>query len=136
MPMPKEYTFRGQTFKELQQISMDDFIKLLPSRQRRALLRVPPIEQRKLREKIRKARKDSTQGKIITIRTHCRETVILPEMVGLTIHVHDGKEFQPVEITAEKLGHRLGEFASTNKRVSHGTPGIGASRSSMYVPLK
>ena len=134
--MPKEFTYRGQTAEQLLQISMDDFIKLLPARQRRALLRVPPTEQRKLREKIRKARKAAAQGKSITIRTHCRETVILPEMIGLTINVHDGKEFQPVEITAEKLGHRLGEFASTNKKVSHGTPGIGASRSSMYVPLK
>lgn len=134
--MPKEFTYRGQTVEQLQQISMDDFINLLPARQRRALLRVPPNEQRKLREKIRKARKVSSQGKTIVIRTHCRETVILPEMIGLTINVHDGKEFQPVEITAEKLGHRLGEFAITNKRVSHGTPGIGASRSSMYVPLK
>jgi len=134
--MPKEFTYRGQTAEQLLQISMDDFIKLLPARQRRALLRVPPTEQRKLREKIRKARKEATQGRSITIRTHCRETVILPEMLGLTINVHDGKEFQPVDITAEKLGHRLGEFASTNKKVSHGTPGIGASRSSMYVPLK
>jgi small subunit ribosomal protein S19 len=134
--MPKEFTYRGQTAEQLLQISMDDFIKLLPSCQRRALLRVPPTEQRKLREKIRKARKEAAQGRSITIRTHCRETVILPEMLGLTINVHDGKEFQPIDITAEKLGHRLGEFASTNKRVSHGTPGIGASRSSMYVPLK
>ncbi|MCJ7770649.1 30S ribosomal protein S19 [Candidatus Bathyarchaeota archaeon] len=134
--MPKEFTYRGQTAEQLLQISMDDFIKLLPARQRRALLRVPPTEQRKLREKIRKARKEAALGRSISIRTHCRDTVILPEMIGLTINVHDGKEFQPVEITAEKLGHRQGEFASTNKKVSHGTPGIGATRSSMYVPLK
>lgn len=134
--MPKEFTYRGQTVEQIKQISMDDFIKLLPARQRRALLRVPPNEQRKLREKIRRARKEATQGRTVAIRTHCRETVILPEMLGLTINVHDGKEFQPVEITGEKLGYRLGEFASTNKKVSHGTPGIGASRSSMYVPLK
>jgi small subunit ribosomal protein S19 len=62
--------------------------------------------------------------------------VILPEMIGLTINVYTGKEFAPVEITPEKIGHRLGEFATTNKKVSHGIPGIGASRSSMYVPLK
>jgi len=134
--MPKEFTYRGQSVEELQKISMDDFIKLLPARQRRSLLRVPPNEQRKLREKIRKARKEAARGKAIVIKTHCRETVILPEMLGLTIRVHDGKEFQPVEITPEKMGHRLGEFAPTNKKVAHGTPGIGASRSSMYVPLK
>ncbi len=62
--------------------------------------------------------------------------VILPEMVGVTILVHDGKGFSPVEVSPEMMGHYLGEFAITNKPVKHGTPGIGASRSSMYVPLK
>ncbi|MEM3151636.1 MAG: ribosomal protein S19 family protein, partial [Candidatus Bathyarchaeia archaeon] len=70
------------------------------------------------------------------IKTHCRDMIILPEMVGLTILVHNGKEFVPVEIKPEMIGHYLGEFAITNKRVVHGAPGIGASRSSMYVPLK
>ena len=50
--------------------------------------------------------------------------------------MHNGQDFVPVEITPQKIGHLLGEFAITNKRVSHGTPGIGASRSSMYVPLR
>jgi small subunit ribosomal protein S19 len=62
--------------------------------------------------------------------------IILPEMVGITIHVHNGKEFVAVEIKPGMIGHDLGEFAITNKPVRHGTPGIGASRSSMYVPLK
>jgi small subunit ribosomal protein S19 len=115
---------------------MDDFIELLPARARRSLHRVPPDEQRKLREKILKVKRRAEQGEETTIKTHCRETVILPEMLELTIHVYNGKEFIPVEITPEKLGHRLGEFAMTNKRVMHGMPGIGASRSSMYVPLK
>ena len=115
---------------------MDDFIRILPARARRSLLRVPPDAQRKLREKIRKVKRGTEDAKKITVKTHCRETVILPEMIGLTIHVHNGKEFLPVEITPEKLGHRLGEFSITNKRVQHGIPGIGASRSSMYVPLK
>lgn len=134
--MPREFMYRGYTQQELQQMPMDDFIRLLPSRARRSLLRVPPDEQRKLREKILKAKRKAEKGEEMTIKTHCRETVILPEMIGLTIHVYNGKEFIPVEITPEKLGHRLGEFAVTNKRVTHGMPGIGASRSSMYVPLK
>jgi small subunit ribosomal protein S19 len=62
--------------------------------------------------------------------------VILPEMVGTTIAVHNGKEFVPVEIVPEMIGHRLGEFVITNKRVVHGRPGVGATKSSMYVPLK
>jgi small subunit ribosomal protein S19 len=62
--------------------------------------------------------------------------IILPEMIGLTVGVHNGKDFVQVEIKPEMIGHYLGEFAITNKPVRHGTPGIGASRSSMYVPLK
>ena len=134
--MPKEFTYVGYTVKDLQQMPMDDFIKLLPSRARRSLLRVPPDEQRKLREKIRRAKREAEKGGKVTVKTHRRETIILPEMLGLTVNVHNGKEFMPVEITSEKLGHRLGEFAITNKKVMHGIPGIGASRSSMYVPLK
>jgi small subunit ribosomal protein S19 len=57
-------------------------------------------------------------------------------MVGLKFAVHNGKEFLVVEVKPEMIGHRLGEFALTRKRVIHGTPGIGATRSSMYVPLK
>jgi len=70
------------------------------------------------------------------VKTHARDMVILPEMVGVTVLVHNGKEFTAVEITPEMIGHFLGEFAITNKPVKHGSPGIGASRSSMYVPLK
>ena len=134
--MPREFTYRGYTLEELQEMSMDDFIQLLPSRKRRSLLRVPPEAQRKLRVKLRKARRAIEKGGKLMVKTHCRETIILPEMVGLTIHVHNGKEFVPVEITSKKIGHLLGEFSITNKKVTHGTPGIGSSRSSMYVPLR
>jgi len=62
--------------------------------------------------------------------------ILLPTMLGLTIHVHNGKEFIPVEVKPAMIGHYIGEYAITNKKVSHGTPGIGASKSSLYVPLK
>jgi small subunit ribosomal protein S19 len=134
--MPKEFTYRGFTLEQLQSMSMDEFITLLPSRQRRSLQRGLPPEHRILLENVRKAKEAMRKGGSITIKTHARDMVILPEMVGLTIHVHNGKEFIPVEIKPEMIGHYLGEFAITNKPVKHGTPGIGASRSSMYVPLK
>lgn len=134
--MPREFAYRGYTLEELRQISMDDFIKVLPSRQRRSLLRGLSDEQKKLIEKLRESKKNMSEEKKVIIKTHCRNTIILPEMVGRTILVHSGKEFSAVEITREKIGHYLGEFVATNKKVSHGIPGIGASRSSMYVPLK
>jgi len=134
--MAREFTYRGHSLEELRQMSMDDFIRLLSARQRRSLRRGLTDQQRIFIEKLRKAKKAMGEGKEEPIKTHCRDMVILPEMVGLTIHVHDGKEFVPVQITPEKVGYFLGEFVLTRKKVRHGMPGIGASRSSMYVPLK
>lgn len=135
--MPKEFRYRGYTLTDLQAMSMDEFIRLLPSRQRRSLQRGLSQEQRKLLENIRKARENEGQMEKATVtKTHARDMVVLPEMVGATLLVHNGKEFTSLELQSEMVGHYLGEFAITNKPVRHGVPGIGASRSSMYVPLK
>ena len=134
--MPKEFMYRGHVLSSLLEMSMDEFINLLPSRQRRSLQRGLTPEQRILLEKMREAQEAIKKGEEVTIKTHVRDLVILPEMVGVKILVHNGKEFLPVAIKPEMIGHYLGEFAITNKPVRHGTPGIGASRSSMYVPLK
>jgi small subunit ribosomal protein S19 len=114
---------------------MDEFIRILPARQRRSLTRGLTADQRILMELIRNYRR-SKEKEAKPIKTHCRDMVILPEMVGLNLSVHSGKEFTAVEIKPEMIGHYIGEFIITNKKVVHGTPGIGASRSSMYVPLK
>jgi len=134
--MPREFAYRGHSLEQLQSMSMDEFIHLLPSRQRRSLQRGLTAEQRKLLENIRKIKEAGKEGQKAVIKTHARDMVILPEMVGVTVLVHNGKEFTAVEITPEMIGHRIGEFAITNRPVKHGSPGIGASRSSMYVPLK
>jgi len=134
--MPREFAYRGHSLQELQTMSMDEFILLLPSRQRRSLQRGLTAEQRKLLENIRKIKEVGKEGQKVVIKTHARDMIILPEMVGVTVLVHSGKEFTAVEITPEMIGHYIGEFAITNRPVKHGSPGIGASRSSMYVPLK
>ncbi len=134
--MPKEFSYRGHSLNSLTGMSMDEFITLLPSRQRRSLQRGLTPEQRILLEKLREAKEAQKLGKEAIIKTHVRDLIILPEMVGAKIQVHNGKEFVAMEIKPEMIGHYLGEFAITNKPVRHGTPGIGASRSSMYVPLK
>jgi small subunit ribosomal protein S19 len=134
--MPKEFSYRGHSLNSLISMSMDEFINLLPSRQRRSLQRGLTPEQRILLEKLREAKEAQKQGKEVNLKTHVRDLIILPEMVGAKISVHNGKEFVKVDIKPEMIGHYLGEFAITNKPVRHGTPGIGASRSSMYVPLK
>ena len=129
--MPKEFLYRGRTIDELRTMSMDEFINLLPARIRRSLRRGLSDEQRILLEKLRSAH---PSGK--PLKTHARDLIILPEMVGHTLLVHNGREFVEVKITEKMVGHYLGEFAITNKPVRHGRPGIGASRSSMYIPLK
>jgi len=134
--MPKEFRYRGFTLEDLQAMSMDEFIRLLPSRQRRSLLRGLSQEQRILLESVRKAKEATSQGQKTVVKTHARDMIILPEMVGVTLLIHNGKEFTAVDVTPGMIGHYVGEFAITNKPVKHGAPGIGASRSSMYVPLK
>jgi small subunit ribosomal protein S19 len=131
--MVKEYKYRGLQIEEIQALSLENLFELLPSRARRSLTRGITDGKRKLLEEIKsaKAGKSNTQ-----IKTHLRDVIILPYFVGLTIHVYSGKEFKPVVIRPEMIGHYLGEFVLTNKRVVHGAPGVGASRSSLYVPLK
>ncbi len=86
-------------------------------------------------EHVRRAKKENV-AKPEPVKTHCRDMIIIPEMLGLTLQLHSGKEYVSIEIKPEMVGHYIGEFAITNQKVVHGTPGIGASRSSMYVPLK
>ncbi|HKU49890.1 MAG TPA: 30S ribosomal protein S19 [Nitrososphaera sp.] len=135
--MVREFKFKGYTPEQLQTLSIENLLPLLNSRQRRSLdKRVSTYmndEKRKLREKVKLAREGKLKGQL---RTHVRDMIILPDMVGLTIHVHNGKEFAQVAIKPEMIGHYLGEYAITNKRVQHGAPGVGSSRSSLYVPLK
>ena len=89
--MPKEFSYRGHNLNSLTGMSMDEFINLLPSRQRRSLQRGLTPEQRILLEKLREAKEAQKQGKEASIKTHVRDLIILPEMVGVKIQVHNGK---------------------------------------------
>lgn len=124
---PREFRYRGYKFEELQKMTLDEFAELLPSRERRKVKRGFTEQEEKLLRKLRE------KG---MARTHCRDMVVLPEMVGKIIFVHSGKEFVKVEIKPEMIGHRLGEFVLTRRFEKHSGPGVGATRSSKYVPLK
>ena len=131
--MVKQFTYRGLSQKELEELPLDKLFKLFPARARRSLTRGINDNKRKLIEEI----KTKNGGKLKTvINRHVRDLLVLPYMVGVTVNVYSGKEFVPVTITTEMISHYLGEYVITNKRVSHGAPGVGASRSSLYVPLK
>jgi small subunit ribosomal protein S19 len=131
--MVKEFKYRGLTTEELQGKSLENLFQILPARARRSLTRGITDQKRKLLEETKSAK----AGKLLTpIKTHLRDLIILPYMIGVTVNVFSGKEFLPVIIKPEMVGHYLGEYVMTNKRVVHGAPGVGASRSSLYVPLK
>jgi small subunit ribosomal protein S19 len=126
--MARIFTYKGKTVEELQEMSLEEFARLLPSRRRRSLLRGLSEKQKKFLQRVRKSEKP--------IRTHLRNFIIIPELIGKRILVHTGKEWQPVDVGAEMLGKRLGEFVLTRKRVSHSSPGVGATKSSKFLPLK
>ena len=126
--MARIFLLRGKTTEELQKMSLEDFAKLIPSRSRRNLLRGFDDNEKKFLEKLRTSDKP--------VRTHIREIVIIPEMLFKKILVHNGKEWVSVDIKPEMLGHRVGEFALTRKRVQHSAPGVGATKSSKFLPLK
>ncbi|MCI0497286.1 MAG: 30S ribosomal protein S19 [Thermoplasmata archaeon] len=124
----KEFTYRGYTLEQLQGMSLDELLPLLPSRVRRTLKRGLSEENQKLLDRMRK-----TDG---VLRTHRRDMVVLPQMVGRTLALYNGKEYKNVEIKSEMIGHYLGEFALTRTFGVHSGPGVGATRSSKYMPLK
>lgn len=129
----KEFAYKGKTLQELQIMSIGDFMKLTTSRARRSLKHGLTDQQKKLLEKIRKFK----SGKLKRpVKTQVRDMVILPEMVGIVIHIHRGKEFMPIMINEDMIGHYLGEFTYNRQRVEHSAPGIGATRSSAAVSVK
>jgi len=130
--MVDKKVFRGKIASELNNISTSEFLMLIKSRQRRTIKR-NGIDYKLLKEKVAKY-KEGKKDK--SIKTQCREAVIIPSWIGLKFAVHTGKEFQQLEILPEMISHRLGEFVFTTKRVVHSAPGIGATRSSKAVSNK
>jgi small subunit ribosomal protein S19 len=129
-----EFTYRGHTLDELQEMSLDEVAELLPARQRRTITRGLTAQHEKLLGTVRDADPEETAND--PIRTHLRDMPILPSFVDKTFAVYNGQEFDRVEIQPEMIGHYLGEFQLTRTSVEHGQAGIGATRSSKFVPLK
>lgn len=129
----KEFFFKGKKLEELQQMDLKDFIKLLNARQRRNAKRGFTEQEKRLLKRISSLKKGERKK---PVKTHVRDMIILPEMVGLTIHIHNGKEFVPLIVTEYMLGHYLGEFSQTRKKVAHSAPGIGATKSSSSQSVK
>ena len=123
----KEFSYRGKSLEELQSLDLSEFAKLIPARERRSLVRGLTEQEKIFLNQI--TIKDN-------VKTHCRDMIILPVMVGKKIQIYSGKAFEQVLIVPEMLGHRLGEFSQTRKSVGHNAPGIGATKSSAHVGVK
>lgn len=126
----REFTLRGRTLPELQEMSIAQLALLLPARARRSIRRGFNTEQQTFLEKIRAQPKDQT------LRTHVRDAMVLPDHVGHRVAIHNGKEFKEIEVRPEMIGHYYGEFALTRRFEKHSGPGVGATRSSKFMPLK
>lgn len=123
----EEFMFRGQKAADLAKLGIEEVAELLPARQRRKIKRGFSKEHKKLLANLKTS--DS-------VRTHLRDMIVLPEMVGKNIEIYNGKSFERVEIMPEMIGHYFGEYSLTRARVQHGSAGVGATRSSKFVPLK
>ncbi|XP_065207944.1 uncharacterized protein LOC135836823 [Planococcus citri] len=133
----KKYTYRGVDLDQLLDMPAEQLTEIMSSRARRRFKRGLKRKPMALVKKLRKAKKDSVPGeKPDVVKTHLRNMIIVPEMVGSIVGVYNGKTFNQVEIKAEMIGHYLGEFSVTYKPVKHGRPGIGATHSSRFIPLK
>ncbi|KAK5840910.1 hypothetical protein PVK06_009818 [Gossypium arboreum] len=130
----KKFSFRGVDLDALLDMSTDELVKLFPARARRRGLKRKPMA---LIKKLRKAKREAPPGeKPEPVRTHLRNMIIVPEMIGSIIGVYNGKTFNQVEIKPEMISHYLAEFSISYKPVKHGRPGIGATHSSRFIPLK
>lgn len=124
----EEFTYRGYTVAKLKKMKLEDLAQLMGARQRRKIKRAFRSEEEQLLEEVNTGKEE--------IKTHLRDAIVLPSMVGKKIGVHDGKGFEFIEIKPEMIGHYLGELVLTRKKVLHGAAGVGATRSSKYVPLR
>ena len=133
----KKFSYRGNDLKKLIDMNMDEISQQLRSRQRRKLRRKMGTKYARFINKLLEAKKHTAQGeKPVAIKTHLRDCIVLPSMVQSVINIHKGNGYSNVEVKPEMIGYYLGEFAVTYKRVSHGKPGVGATHSSKFVPIK
>jgi small subunit ribosomal protein S19 len=126
----REFFYRGLGIEELKKLDVREFAKHAKSRTRRAILR----QSSQIEKFIAKCQKLKAKNK--PIRTHLRDMIVVPQLIDYTILIHMGKQFVPIGIIPEMLGHRLGEFALTRQKVKHGVAGIGATKSSMAKATK
>jgi small subunit ribosomal protein S15e len=132
----RKFQYRGIELEGLLDLSNDELMDLVPARQRRRMSRGLKRKPMALIKRLRQAKKDAPAGeKPRGIKTHLRNMIIVPEMVGSIIGIYNGKMFCGVEMKSEMIGMYLGEFAITYKPVRHGRPGVSAAHQTRFIPL-
>jgi len=126
----KEFTYRGKSTEELLKLDTREFGKLLPSKRKRCVLR----NFQDIENFVKRCKTKLGRGK--RIKTQARDIIVVPQMVGMKIEVYNGKEYVNLNVVWDMIGHRLGEFSPTRKKVAHSAPGIGATRSSAALSVK
>jgi small subunit ribosomal protein S19 len=126
----REFAYRGQSLPRLKEMSLEELAQVLPSRARRSIRRGFTVEVQRYIERMRETAPEKV------VRTHCRDALVLPEHVGRRVAIHNGHEFKEIELRPEMVGHYLGEFSLTRRFEKHSGPGVGATRSSKFMPLK
>ncbi|PWA45891.1 40S ribosomal protein S15 [Artemisia annua] len=133
----KKFSYRGVDLEALLDLPTNDLVNLFPARSRRRLHRGLNSKPMALVKKMRKAKLEAEPGeKPELVKTHLRNMIVVPEMIGSVVGVYNGKTFNQIEIKPEMIGHYLAEFSISYKPVKHGRPGIGATHSSRFIPLK
>ncbi|KAI8578964.1 hypothetical protein K450DRAFT_244334 [Umbelopsis ramanniana AG] len=133
----RKFSYRGVDLDQLLDLSSEQFMELVHCRARRRFQRGLKRKPMGLIKKLRAAKKEAVGNeKPTTVKTHLRDMIIVPEMIGSVVAIYNGKVFNQVEIKPEMVGHYLAEFSISYKPVKHGRPGIGATHSSRFVPLK
>ena len=118
-------------------MSTPEMVNMLSARQRRRFRRGINSRYDRLIKKLTKAVKDTPYGeKPKAVKTHLRNCIIMPEMVGSICEVYSGKYWNAVEIKADMIGDYLGEYSMTYKPIRHGKVGVGATRGSKFVSIK
>ncbi|MCW6166826.1 MAG: 30S ribosomal protein S19 [Thermoplasmatales archaeon] len=126
----REFSYRGLTLGRLKEMSLPELAQVLPARARRSIRRGFTVEVQRFLERMRETSTDKV------LRTHTRDALILPEHVGRRVAIHNGKEYKEIEVRPEMIGHYYGEFSLTRRFEKHSGPGVGATRSSKFMPLK
>ncbi len=124
----RETLWYGKTPEQVKALDAKEFMQLVPARARRKLKRGFTGEEKELLRRVEKNKQN--------IKTHCRDMIIVPKMLGHTFLVYNGKEWTSLAVVQDMLGHALGEFSMTRKHVKHGAAGIGATKSSRGVTAK